>query len=218
MCWIIPAEFFLLGEAVTVLDYFELSVTLRAICITIRHTPLHCRPITPPLLHSLCALCDKNRHLTMILCLPLPKQLKDWPYMQHMQRQHYIWGARHDHNSEMAQGTTNHRQGSTDTCAPHTRQYVWPTCCLPGHGQGVPSTQANDPLLMLPHVSSHQVVMTGHRWVCFKELLQFIRLDPTLYSLHSLCQGGASTAYHAGHKHYMCTAMACGGAQPSWIT
>ena len=68
--------------------------------------------------------------------------------------------------------------------------------------KAVPSNQANELRLMLPQLSSWQVLMTRHRRVCFKELLQCIgtRSNPLL-ALSALCR-----CVHSHHGLLRCSA------------
>jgi hypothetical protein len=61
-----------------------------------------------------------------------------------------------------------------------------------------PTIHQDQPLLTMPTKKSYEVITSAQLALCLAVLLRSLKLDPTVFSLHSLRRGGATTAYRAG--------------------
>ena len=53
-----------------------------------------------------------------------------------------------------------------------------------------PTIHQDQPLLTMPTKKSYEVITSAQLALCLAELLRSLKLDPTVFSLHSLCRGG----------------------------
>ena len=180
-----------------------------------RHVPLQRRPITPRMLHDLCAACDRA-------ATPLTASIKVailFGFCGFLRQ------------SNLAPRTASGFDPTRHTCRgdvllqppglvivlkwSKTMQAAGPASLLPiptvkiqaidpvqayrDMLSLVPTNNPNDPLLLLPTATHNRIPITvSILRQAFHELLVIIGVDPALYSLHSLRRGGATAAFHKG--------------------
>lgn len=194
------------------LDSFELTLTMRAIKLTVRHVPRRKLPITPLSLRKLCIACDSmDSTLGKILKVAVlfgyfgmlrqsnlaPRTPSKFDPTRHTCRGDILhkapglimivkWAkcAQSMDNVNLLPIPQVHACPTMDPC----RAYAAMT-------QAVPAKSNNAPLLMLPNGRAMSVAYLRR---CFTQLLLVAGLNPRYYSLHSLRRGAATAAYQAG--------------------
>ena len=200
------------------LDSFDLKLTIRAIKLSMRHTPSQRRPLTVDMLRAMCTICDGlpasiGKMLKVALLFGFcgflrqsnlaPRQAKQFDPTRHTCRGDVL--IQPPGIVVIIKWTKT--QQTTDKLT------LLPIPAIPGSPldpvvaynemiAAVPTRSDNDPLLLLPPTSRKRIVTTSLLQSCFRQLVAGVGGDPACFSLHSLRRGGATLAHHRG-AHFL---------------
>lgn len=198
----------------TAAQSYPVSLMLKAIDKSMRHTPAIKLPVSLPVLQLLCDLCSSMGLWGVVLkCAILLSfygflRQSNLAPLQPNQFDH----TRHTTRGDVQQSPTGLVIALkwTKTLQSAMVPVHIPLPSLPGSTlcplrafnsmlQGVPSPHPWAPLLLLPNTSGGLTVITIHHLTSgFNSLITRLNLPPHKYTFHSLRRGGATLAHQAG--------------------
>ena len=202
-----------LGLSAPALDSFDLHLTLRAIKLSLRHTPNQRSPITPDMLHKLCAVCDALGSIGKTIKVALlfgfcgflrrsnlaPRKVADFDPTRHTCRGDVLLQS--PGKVVIIKWTKTQQAMQRPTLIPIPAIPASPLDPVTAYRDmlaAVPSKSPNDPLLILQQGSRRQTVTISTLRRCFQQLVLSVGGDPSHLSLHSLRRGGATLAHRRG--------------------
>lgn len=189
---------------------YEVQIMLRALKLTSQHFPSSKLPITPVILNQLCDMLDHQATTGLVI-----KSALLLAFFTFLRQSNLCPTASHtfDNKKHLARGDVFfHHPGMIilikwSKTLQHGKYALLPVPRMPMHPhcpvsafkkmfKAIPAN-SNQPLFILPPPASHTLTVSYLR-EALKILLSALKVDSSLYSLHSFRRGGATTAYNAG--------------------
>lgn len=203
-----------LGVACPSLHCFELDLMLRALDLTLQHVPNQRHPVTPDILQQLCQMCDHLGPMGRALkCAYLfgffgllrqsnlaPKSQRAFDHHRHTCRGDIL----HQYPGIVLiqKWSKTSQRGGQPHLIPLPVIKNSPLCPVAAYTdmlEVAPTQHPNQPLLFtVGHRGSVHYLTTGSLRQSFSVMMDTLGHNTSVYSLHSLRRGGATTAYQAG--------------------
>ncbi len=201
-----------LGQTPASLYSFQLDLMLRALDITMFHTPLRRQPIDLDLLQKICDKCDVFGILGKVVkCAFIfgffgflrQSNLAPRTALGFDRRRHTCRGDVLPHSPGLVlllKWTKTKQNGHSPSLIPLPDLHGHPLCpvaCWLDMCRTIPAPP-NAPLFVLKTTDSHRILTIVQLGYILKQLIASLGLNPEHFSLHSLRRGGATSCYNAG--------------------
>ncbi len=191
---------------------FELSMMLRALDLTMLHTPNRRLPVTPHMLHQICSVCDSLGNTGVVIKVAVlmgyfgflrqsniaPRSAATFDHKRHTCRGDIIISP--PGLIVVLKWTKTLQRGDQTHLVPLPEIPNSPACPVLAYQHMAnifPTRSSNDPLLTLSG-KSPRIITCGQLRKAFNAIITNLGYNPHAYSLHSLRAGGATAAYKAG--------------------